>query len=243
MRFTAQLSLDIEDCLQRFAKFCSALMSRYILNTKSALCRVNFMATTSLAVSQTLVLHILTIRDIYAPRVVRSLTEIAVRIAEQMGLDRDGSSLGISVFDSEMRRRLWCLLKTHDFRTAELCELPKFRDMNTCLNNTKWPTNIDDDRLFPGCPSLVSQSEKLADGAILALRYEIANFAASRVADFRQQGKGPDQWDLHASASSKEKLDEAFHDLEQPLNSRENWEPTLISFLLQEDLQSGGCSR
>lgn len=216
----AVMSLDDQECQKKFQRSHHTLLSRYISNTKNALARVNFMATTSLVVLQALVLHILTVRDIIEPRAVWSLTGVAVRIAEQMGLDRDGSSFGLSVFESEMRRRIWWLLKTHDFRTAELCGLPKFRDLNTGLNNTKWPTNVNDDKLYPGCPPLVNKLEGLTDSAFLAMRHEIANFAANRVAEFRQQGKGPDQWDLHAPAITKEKIDEAFRGLEQLLETK-----------------------
>lgn len=214
------MSLDDENCHKRFSKSRHELLSRYLGDTKHALNRVNFMATTSLTVLQALILHLLTIRDVYEPRAIWSLTGVAVRIAEQMGLDRDGSSFGLSVFESEIRRRMWWLLKTHDFRTAELCGLPKFRDLDTGSNCTKWPANLNDDELFPGCSSLQTTSEGLTDSAFLAVRYEITNFAASRVTEFRQKGKGADQWDLHAAAASKEKMDEAFRSLERLLETK-----------------------
>lgn len=95
------------------------------------------MGIISLVVLQALVLHLLSVRDIYKPHTLWSLTSVAVRIAQSMGLERDGVSLGLPPFETEMQRRIWWLLKTHDFRTAELCGLAKFRDLDTGAESTK----------------------------------------------------------------------------------------------------------
>ena len=177
------------------------------------------MGTTSLIVLQALVVHLLSVRDIYEPRVIWSLTGVAVRIAQGMGLERDGESLDLPPFETEMRRRIWWLLKTHDFRTAELCGLPKFRDFDTGGENTKWPTNVNDDQLYPGMPSPVAESNKLTDTVFVALRYELANFAAARIASFRRQGAIPNQWDL-ASGSHRAEIEKAFGEVEELIETK-----------------------
>lgn len=95
------------------------------------------MATTSLIVLQALVIHLYSIRDVYEPRAVWTLTGVAVRIAQALGLDRDGTVLGLSLFDTEIRRRILWQLKSHDFRTAELRDLAKFRDIGTGPESTE----------------------------------------------------------------------------------------------------------
>ncbi|KAF2807396.1 mitogen-activated protein kinase [Mytilinidion resinicola] len=216
----AVMTLKDDECEERLGEPRKALLSRYISATKAALSRAKFMGTTSLVVLQALVLHVLSVRDIYEPRAVWSLTGVAVRIAQGMGLERDGVYLGLPPFETEMRRRIWWLLKTHDFRTAELCGLAKFRDLDMGDESTKWPTNVNDDQLFPGMPSLVAESNKLTDLVFVALRYELANFAAGRVARFRQQGKTSSQWDLHASGSEKVDMDEIIKELEEMLETK-----------------------
>ena len=209
------MSLSDDECRQRLCEPRKTLLSRYISATKAALLRARFMGTTSLVVLQALVLHLLSVRDIFEPRVVWSLTGVAVRIAQGMGLERDGVFLGLSPFETEMRRRIWWLLKTHDYRTAELCGLQKFRDLDIGPNSTKRPTNVNDDQLYPGMPSLLAESETLTDIAFVALRYELANFAAARVAKFRQQEKNSSQWDQDlASGGDKVETDEAFKEIE-----------------------------
>ena len=210
----AVMSLKDDECRQRLGETRKTLLSRYIFATKAALSRARFMGTISLVVLQALVLHLLSVRDIHEPRAVWSLTGVAVRIAQGMGLERDGVSVGLPPFETEMRRRIWWLLKTQDFRAAELCGLAKFRDIDTGPESTKWPTNVNDDQLYPGMPSLVAESNTLTDMVFVALRYELANFAVGRVARFRQQGKDSSQWDLHASGSDKVEIDEAVRELE-----------------------------
>ena len=216
----AVMTLKDDDCKKEFCELRKTLLSRYTSATEAALSRANFMGTTNPVVLQALVLHLHSVRDIYEPRALWSLTGVAVRIAQGMGLERDGVVLGLPPFETEMRRRIWWLLKNHDFRTAELCGLAKFRDLDTGAESTKWPTNVNDDELYPGMPSLPVESNKLTDMAFVALRYELTNFAAARVASFRQQGKDPSQWNLHASGSDKAKVDGAFRELEEILETK-----------------------
>ncbi|KAL8953628.1 MAG: hypothetical protein Q9222_000514 [Ikaeria aurantiellina] len=216
----AVMSLNNDDCRERLGEPRKTLLSRYTAATKVALSRAKFMSSTNLAVLQALVLHIITVRDIYEPRTIWSLTGVAVRIAQGMGIERDGLSMGLPPFETEMRRRLWWLIKTHDFRTAELCGLAKFRDLDMNSDSTKFPANVNDDQLYPGMPSPPTESNNLTDMAFLAMRYQLANFAKDRVAVFKQQGKDPNKWDLHASASDEAAIDEAARSLEEILETK-----------------------
>ena len=215
----AVMSLKDDECKKRLGEPRKMLLSQYISAAKVALSRAKFMGTISLVVLQALVLHLISVRDIYAPRAVWSLTGVAVRIAHSMGLERDGASLGLPPFETELRRRIWWQLKTHDFRTAELCGLSKFRDLETGAGSTQWPTNINDDQFYPGMPSLVAESIALTDNIFIAVRYELARFAASRVAKFRQSGIDPNRWDIHAT-ESKIMGDEALKEIEELLETK-----------------------
>jgi Fungal specific transcription factor domain len=82
------------------------LLSRYTSATKAALSRTKVMGTISIVVLQALVLHLLSVRDIYELHTVWTLTGVAIRIAEGMGLHRDRTSLGLPPFEAEIRRRI-----------------------------------------------------------------------------------------------------------------------------------------
>lgn len=214
------MSLKDDECKQRLGEPRKTLLSRYISGTKAALSRAKFMGTISLVVLQALVLHIISVRDIYEPRAVWSLTGVAVRIAQGMGLDRDGTSLGLPPFESEIRRRIWWLLKTHDFRTAELCGLPKLRDLDIGVESTRGPTSVNDDQLHPGMSSILAESHALTDVVFVALIYELVKLAAGLVAKLRLQEKNSGQWDLHASGSGKVEIQEALKEIEEHLEMK-----------------------
>lgn len=216
----AVMTLKDDECNQRFAEPRKSLLSRYISATEAALARAKFMGTTSLVVLQALVLHLFSVRDIYKPRAVWSLTGVAVRIAQVMGLERDGVILGLPPFETEMRRRIWWQLKLHDFRTAELCGLAKFRDIAIGGESTKWPTNVNDDQLYPGMSCLVAESNNLTDVVFVVFRCELANFAAGRVAMFRRQGQDASQWNLDSSDKDNVDRDQAVRELEETIETK-----------------------
>lgn len=217
---TATMSLTDEECQQTFNEPRRSLLSRYVSATKAALSKANFMATINLVVLQALVLHLFSVRDGCDPRTVHSLTGVAVRIAQCMGLDRDGSTLGLPPFETEIRRRVWWSLKSHDFRTAELCGLAKFRDLDTGPEATKWPTNVNDNELYPGMTAPPVESGSMTDFLFSAVRYELTRLAAGRIARFRAQGKSHSQWDLRASGPDKEDIESACKELEDRLETR-----------------------
>ena len=77
---------------------------------------------------------------------------LALRLGQSMGLHREGSKLGVSPFETEMRRRLWWHLLCRDYRAAEdhglnsILSLPPF--------DTYLPLNVDDSDLRPDMTEL-----------------------------------------------------------------------------------------
>ncbi|KAI0123365.1 hypothetical protein BJ170DRAFT_704028 [Xylariales sp. AK1849] len=195
----AVMSLMDDECKQRLGESRGVLLLQYTSATTAALSRANFMGTTSLVVLQALVIHLLAVRDIYEPRAVWSLTGVAIRIAQGMGLERDGEYLGLPPFETEMRQRIWWQLKIHDFRTAELCGIGKFQDLHT------------------GMASPATESNKLTDAVFVSLKCELLNYAAGRVANLRRQGKTSNPWDPDKPRSDAAETDESFRDIEELL--------------------------
>jgi hypothetical protein len=214
----AVTSLKDDECKKRFGEGRHILLRRYLTATKVALSRAKFMGTNSLIVLQALVLYLISARYVSETRAIWSLTGVAIRIAQNMGLERDGVFLGLPPFETEMRRRIWWLLKTHDFQTAELCGLAKFRDLDTGPERTKWPVNINDDQLHPNMTSLPSESDSLTDMLFIALKGILINGAFDRVMRFRQQGTNINQWDN--LSSDKAEMYNASFELEKILETK-----------------------
>ena len=178
----AIISLTDDECKDIMGETRTILLRRYLAATKAALSRARFMSTASIVVLQALAIHLISIRDIYEPRALWNLTGVAIRIAEGMGMRIDGKLLGLSPFETEIRRRLWWQLKLHDSRAAELCGQAKFQDFG--LNNTspKKPANVNDADLHPSMLQAPEESTRPTEMIWCMFRSELAGFASAQIA-------------------------------------------------------------
>jgi hypothetical protein len=216
----AVMSLKDDECREMLCEARKTLLLRYITATKVALSRANFMGTTSLIVLQALLVYIFAVQYIYKPCMVWSLSGVAIRIAQRMGLDQDGVHLGLPAFETEIRRRIWWVLRLHDSRTAELCGLAKFRDMDTDAESTKWPSNVNDDQLYPGMTSLPAETVGLTDSSFLTLRFEFTSLIVASVARFRQSGKSARHWETHLLSDDVASITKGFPKLEERIETK-----------------------
>lgn len=70
-----------------------------------------------------------------------------IRIALQQGYHRDPSEHpNLTVFQSEMRRRVWCVATQHEMIFSGLVGLPKFVKFGDC--DTLLPNNLHEDELY-----------------------------------------------------------------------------------------------
>ena len=178
----ATISLTDDECKDIMGETRIALLRRFLTATKAALSRARFMSTASIVVLQALAIHLISVRDIYEPRALWNLNGIAIRIAEGMGMRIDGKLLGLSPFETEIRRRLWWQLKLHDSRAAELCGQAKFQDF--ALNNTspQKPANVNDADLYPSMTQAPEESTRPTEMIWCMFRTELASFASAQIA-------------------------------------------------------------
>lgn len=184
----AILSLNSEECLDRFGQSRDHLLSHYISETKLALARADFTSTTSILVLQALIFHILCIRETHNPRSLWVFTGVAMRIAQGIGLHRDPTSLGLSPFEAEIRLRVWSYLKMHDERASELCGQPRFQTMESDMNVATTVTNINDEDLYPEMSAPPVASLGPTDIIFLVIKSEFFNFAGRMAALNRKNG-------------------------------------------------------
>ncbi|CRK13387.1 hypothetical protein BN1708_010785, partial [Verticillium longisporum] len=77
-------------------------------------------------------------------------TGLVIRAAQSIGLHRDGKMLGLSPFESEIRRRLWWYIVCRDGRAAEDYGLENMRRMTPgCAAGIDMPLNVHDSDLYP----------------------------------------------------------------------------------------------
>jgi hypothetical protein len=102
------------------------------------------------------------------------LAGVAVRLARKMRLHQDGSLIGLSPFETEMRRRLWWHVVHIDFRFSDLLGVKFSLDLFT--GDAKIPLNVDDKDLDPDMVDFPPESKGLTPVAVCLIRCEVQQF-------------------------------------------------------------------
>jgi hypothetical protein len=109
----AVTSLTAQDCVTEMGEAQPILLTRYRFALEQALARASFMDSEEMIVLQAVVIFLIVLRRNDDARIIWTLTGLVVRIAQTIGIHRDGSHFALTPFEIEMRRRLWwqvCIL-------------------------------------------------------------------------------------------------------------------------------------
>lgn len=83
------------------------LFSRFTFGAQQAFTKAKLLESDELIVLQTFTIYLTALRFRSRLKPLWTLTAIAVRLAENAGLVRDGGAFNLPPFESEMRHRLW----------------------------------------------------------------------------------------------------------------------------------------
>jgi hypothetical protein len=209
---SAVYSMTDKECKDMLHEEKSNLLARYRLGLRKALVRANFLATSELAVLQAYVIYLLPMRLLYDPSTMWVLAGVASRLAQSLGLHRDGSTLGLSVFDTEMRRRLWWQIIILDGRSAELSGSKRAFELRGW--NSKVPTNVNDSDLYPQMMEEPAAAVGKATEMIsCCVRYELGECLRQSQA-LSQNGFDGD-WQLTSPNVNIKQKDELINELEK----------------------------
>ncbi|KAL2063739.1 hypothetical protein VTL71DRAFT_5544 [Oculimacula yallundae] len=149
------------------------LLRQYRFGVEQALARAGFLNTDEIVTVQALVLFLVCVRRHDDTRFVWSMTGLALRIAQSLGLHRDGSQFNLTPFDTEMRRRLWWQICVLDTRASE--DQGSDPSITEFSYDTKFPLSIDDDDLDPAATEPPIEREGVSEMTFCLIRYEICN--------------------------------------------------------------------
>lgn len=102
------------------------------------------------------------------------LNGVAIRIAQKMGLHRDGEALGLPPFECEMRRRLWWQIVMVDAKYAMFSGLSHSLLPSNC--NTGSPKNLDDADISPSAQEPFQDREGPTEMIFCLLTHKFAKF-------------------------------------------------------------------
>ncbi|KAI0002842.1 fungal-specific transcription factor domain-containing protein [Xylariaceae sp. FL0662B] len=172
--YAAITSMEDAEVKMNFNAEKAHLINKYRFATEQALAKANFLVTSELITVQAFTLFLFLVRRYDDTRFAWTLTGLAIRIAQSLGLHRDGSNFDdLSPFDIEMRRRMWWSICILDLRSAE--------DQGTELTiaertyDTKFPLNVNDTDINPDMTEMPEERRGTTDMTFCLIRYEICS--------------------------------------------------------------------
>lgn len=168
---SAIVSLKPDECLARLGQERSLAVKRYRFAVEQALAKANMLNTQSLVLLQAAVLFLICVRREDDSKFVWSMNSVILRLAQGLGLHRDGTNFALRPFETEMRRRLWWHICLMDIRSSEDHGTDPL--INESMYDTRLPLNVNDDDIHPEMTETPTEREGCTDVTFCLIRCEI----------------------------------------------------------------------
>ncbi|KAH7354539.1 hypothetical protein B0T11DRAFT_128981 [Plectosphaerella cucumerina] len=171
--YSVVTSLTSTDCVAELGEDKGTLLARYRFATEQALARSNFLESAELVVLQSFTIFLAVLRRNNSAAAIWALTGLAVRIAQAIGLHRDGTHFGLAPFEAEMRRRLWWQVCLLDARASE--DHGRDATIVDAHFDARMPLNINDADLSPQMVEPPEGRVGFTEMTICLVGFELAN--------------------------------------------------------------------
>ncbi|KAL2016759.1 hypothetical protein VTK56DRAFT_3107 [Thermocarpiscus australiensis] len=170
----AVVSLTPDECRALLGYSREEALQRFSSGVRLNLVKLGFLKFHDLTTLQALVIYLISLQGRYNRHAAWILNGVAIRIAQKMGLHRDGEALGLSPFECEMRRRLWWQLILTDSKYAVFSGLSHSLLPRNC--DTKPPKNVNDADIFPSATEPFQDREGPTEMIFCLLSHKFAKF-------------------------------------------------------------------
>ncbi|KAB8342972.1 hypothetical protein FH972_022567 [Carpinus fangiana] len=168
MYMFAILSMTDDECKQLLGESRVNLLDRYQVALEQSLLNVGFLRTTDITVLQSYIMYLRCDAS-----TLWMLTGVALRLAQRIGLHKDGATLNLTPYEIEIRRRVWWQIVFLDARAAELSAA---RSAAFLDHDVKMPSNLTDDELQLDLKEIPEGRVGPSDNMISLVRYEIFTY-------------------------------------------------------------------
>ncbi|KAL4975096.1 fungal-specific transcription factor domain-containing protein [Aspergillus desertorum] len=179
MYFAAIVSMSAEQCAFRLGEVRDTLVSRFRFGVEQALSKASLMNTQSLTLMQAAVIFLNAVRRDDDTKFVWSMSALILRLAQGLGLHRDGNNFDLKPFDAEMRRRLWWHVILLDLRSSE--DHGTDVQIHDQMFDTRLPLNVNETDLSPDAKEQPKPRVGFTDMTFFLIRCDIC-YALRRVA-------------------------------------------------------------
>lgn len=167
--YAACTSMEEDDVMINFGRPKAELNLKFRLGFEHALAEADFLNEPNVVLVQALLIFLCLARRHDSPRFVWMMTGLAIRMAQALGLQRDGSHFShLSPYEIEIRRRVWWSLCLLDSRASE----DQGTDVTIGSFDTKMPANIDDGDIEPGSSEVPVAREGITDMSFAIIWFE-----------------------------------------------------------------------
>ncbi|KAI4140836.1 MAG: hypothetical protein LQ341_003683, partial [Variospora aurantia] len=184
--FAAVTSLSDEECLSMTGMEKESALKKYRFAFEQAMARAGFLSTTEMVIIQAFTIFLICVRRHDDSRFVWTMTGLLIRLAQSMGLQRDGEQFGLSPYETEMRRRLWWTLIHLDLRASEDHGTdPTIVDQSF---DTRFPLNINDEDIDPAMRAPPPEHDGATEMTFDLVRFTVSTTA--RRMSYAPPGRG-----------------------------------------------------
>ncbi|PGH17921.1 hypothetical protein AJ79_00820 [Helicocarpus griseus UAMH5409] len=169
--YAAVTGMTASQCSSLLGEERQIMLSRYRAAMEHAMARANLLNSQSVVLLQAVVLYLICVRRQDETRYVWSMVAIVVRMAQGIGVHRDGSTFKLQPFETEMRRRIWWHICLLDFQAAEDHGCDPF--IHEAFYDTRIPLNINDDDISQDSKETPEEREGCTDLTFTLIRCEV----------------------------------------------------------------------
>ncbi|KAI0428018.1 hypothetical protein F5Y09DRAFT_344098 [Xylaria sp. FL1042] len=174
--YAAIASMEDDDVVSNFGSTKTELASKYRLGLEHALARADFLNKPDLVLVQAFSIFLFLVRLHESPRFIWMMTGLVIRMAQSLGLQRDGTHFKhLTPYEVDMRRRVWYALCSLDVRASE--------DQGTDFTiqpgsfDTKLPLNINSDDIAVDTKQTPAEREGITDMTGAIVQTQISNIS------------------------------------------------------------------
>uniref|UniRef100_A0A8H7TMX9 Xylanolytic transcriptional activator regulatory domain-containing protein n=1 Tax=Bionectria ochroleuca TaxID=29856 RepID=A0A8H7TMX9_BIOOC len=173
MYFAAVVSMTPNEVQELLDEDKETLAAKYRLATEKALAKAEFMSSSDLMTLQAFVLFLFCLREREQSRFTWTMTALAVRIAQGIGIHRVRRDNKLPPYDTEISLRLWLSVWLLDLRTA----LDQGTDwlIPDDVPDAALPLNINDSDLGPASVEYPLSRTGMTDMAPTLVKHEIGS--------------------------------------------------------------------
>lgn len=170
--FAAIASMTEAQCILLLEEDQTSCLQRYRFAAEQAIARAGFPQVCDLVVLQAMVLFLICLRRHENTFFVSAMMALVLRLGRELNLNRDGTNLGLSPFETEMRRRLWWhiyLLEIH-------CSAEQGTNSQIYQGDydTQLPSNIHDEDISSNSETFPHERQTFTAITVCVIRAETA---------------------------------------------------------------------